>query len=34
MKDYLGNEINIGDVVLYNERGSKGYCSSLYKEMV
>ena len=28
MKDYFGHEINIGDIVLYNERGSKGYCSS------
>lgn len=28
MKDYFGHDINIGDIVLYNERGSKGYCSS------
>ena len=28
MKDYFGHKINIGDIVLYNERGSKGYRSS------
>lgn len=34
MKDYLGHEINIGDIVLYNERGSKGYCSSFSEGVV
>ena len=28
MTDYFGHKINTGDVVLYNERGSKGYLSS------
>lgn len=28
MKDYLGNEINIGDTVLYVEKNSRGYRAS------
>lgn len=28
MKDYLGNEINVGDVVVFSERGSHGYLGS------
>ena len=34
MKDYFGHDINIGDIVLYNERGSKGYCSSFSEGIV
>ena len=29
MKDYLGNEISVGDVVVFSERGSRGYLGSL-----
>lgn len=28
MKDYLGNEINIGDTILYVEKNSRGYRAS------
>lgn len=28
MKDYFGNEINIGDTILYVERNSRGYRAS------
>jgi len=28
MKDFLNNDINIGDIILYNEKGSRGYSSS------
>lgn len=33
MKDYLGNEINIGDIVLFAGRASKGYTAA-FDEMV
>lgn len=33
-KDYFGHEINKGDVVLYNERASKGYYSSFTEGIV
>ncbi len=33
-KDYFNHEINIGDVVLYNERGSRGYCSTFSEGIV
>lgn len=33
-KDYFGHEINKGDVVLYNERASKGYRSSFIEGVV
>lgn len=34
VKDYLGHEIHIGDIVLYNERASKGYRSSFTEGIV
>lgn len=34
IKDYLGHEINKGDVVLYNERASKGYRSSFTEGII
>ena len=33
-KDYFGHEINKGDIVLYNERASKGYHSSFTEGIV
>lgn len=34
MKDYFGNEIHIGDTVLYSDRGSHGYCGSFSEGIV
>lgn len=34
MKDYLENDINLGDIVLFNEKGSKGYWSSFSEGIV
>lgn len=34
IKDYFGHEINKGDIVLYNERASKGYHSSFTEGIV
>lgn len=34
MKDYLGNEINIGDTVLFNEKACKGYYTSFTEAKV
>lgn len=34
MKDYLGNEINLGDVVLFNEKATKGYYTSFTEAKV
>lgn len=34
MADYLGNEISKGDIVLYNRKASRGYCSSFAEGIV
>lgn len=34
MTDYLGNKVNKGDIVLYNQKGSRGYCSSFAEGVV
>jgi hypothetical protein len=34
MKDYLGHEIHIGDILLYNQKASKGYYSSFTEGIV
>ena len=34
MTDYLDNEVNNGDIVLYNRKGSKGYRSSFAEGVV
>lgn len=34
VKDYFGHEINKGDIVLYNERASKGYHSSFTEGII
>ena len=34
VKDYLGHEINKGDIVLYNEKGCNGYHSSFSEGVV
>lgn len=34
MKDYLGNEISVGDVVVFSERGSRGYNASFEESVV
>lgn len=34
MKDYLGHEIHIGDILLYNQKASKGYYSSFEEGIV
>lgn len=34
IKDYFGHEIHKGDVVLYNEKASKGYRSSFTEGVV
>lgn len=34
IKDYLGHEINIGDILLYNGKGCHGYCSSFSEGVV
>lgn len=34
MTDYLGNEIHIGDTVLYSDRGSHGYRGSFSEGII
>lgn len=34
IKDYFEHEINKGDIVLYNERASKGYYSSFTEGII
>jgi len=34
MKDYFGNDINIGDVILYSMRGTHGYHASFIESVV
>lgn len=34
MTDYFGNEIHIGDTVLYSDRGSHGYCGSFSEGII
>ena len=34
MKDYFGNEINIGDTILYVRKGSHGYNASFTESIV
>lgn len=34
MKDYFGNDINIGDVILYSMRGTHGYHASFTESVV
>lgn len=34
MNDFLNNEINVGDIILYNEKSSRGYCTSFSEGIV
>ena len=34
INDYLGHKINIGDILLYNQKASKGYYSSFEEGLV
>lgn len=34
MLDYLGNEINLGDTVLFNAKATHGYYSSFTEDVV